>query len=275
MARQSGFFNDLLDIASALPWKVSLVIAVAGYFGFHYLSIPAPAATPGTVTDLANHTGHELVRVLSLFMQFIVPGVFTIGAFLSFLRQRRQAKIYAGVAAGGDRSALEGISWSDFEILTAEVFSRKGFRVERRGGNGPDGGVDLQMWQGADKFLVQCKQWKSTKVGVNVVRELFGVMAAEGAVGAFVVASGEFTKEAEKFAEGRSIELVSTDLMLRLIQQTLAPDDENTPGSHHHPLCPSCGSGMVVRSATRGSMAGSQFWGCSRYPECKGTRQLV
>lgn len=97
-------------------------------------------------------------------------------------------------------------------------------------------------------------------------------MSAEGAAGGFVVASGEFTKDAKKFAEGRSIELVSTDLMLRLVQQTLS-DNEDAYESRGTPSCPSCGSEMVLRSATRGAMAGSQFWGCSRYPSCTGTRQ--
>lgn len=270
MARHSGFLDDMFDIAASLPWKLSLVIAVAGYFGFHYLA-NMPVTQPGAVSDLANSTGRQLVRVISLFLQFIVPGVFILGAFFSFLRQRRQAKLHADVAEGGDRSALESISWGDFEILTAEVFRRKGFSVERRGGNGADGGIDLQMWHGKDKYLVQCKQWKSTKVGVNVVRELFGVMSAEGAVGGFVVCSGGFTKDAQKFAEGRSIELVSTDLMLRLVQQTLDEGGEED-GPHGTLSCPSCGSGMVIRSATRGAMAGSNFWGCSRYPSCRGTR---
>lgn len=36
--------------------------------------------------------------------------------------------------------------------------------------------------------------------------------------------------------------------------------------------CPSCGSRMVRRTARRGSRRGNQFWGCSRYPSCKGTR---
>lgn len=260
----------MFDIAASLPWKLSLVIAVVGYFGFHYLA-NMPVAQPDTVTDLANQTGRQVVRVLSLFLQYVVPGVFTLGAIFSFLRQRRQAKLHADVAAGGDRSALESISWSDFEILTAEVFRRKGFRVERCGGNGADGGIDLQMWHGKDKYLVQCKQWKSTKVGVNVVRELFGVMSASGAVGGFVVASGDFTKDAQKFADGRSIELVSTDLMLRLVQQTLDNGAEEYSPSGT-PSCPSCGSDMVMRSATRGAMAGSDFWGCSRYPSCRGTR---
>jgi hypothetical protein len=38
------------------------------------------------------------------------------------------------------------------------------------------------------------------------------------------------------------------------------------------PSCPRCGSTMVRRMARRGRWAGHSFWGCSRYPRCKGTR---
>lgn len=38
--------------------------------------------------------------------------------------------------------------------------------------------------------------------------------------------------------------------------------------------CPRCGSSMVRRTAKRGRNAGGQFWGCSRYPRCKGTRSI-
>jgi restriction system protein len=35
------------------------------------------------------------------------------------------------------------------------------------------------------------------------------------------------------------------------------------------PLCPKCGSPMVKRNGPRG-----EFWGCSTFPKCKGTRNL-
>lgn len=38
--------------------------------------------------------------------------------------------------------------------------------------------------------------------------------------------------------------------------------------------CPRCGSQMVKRLAKRGRNAGNYFWGCSRYPVCKGTRNI-
>ncbi|WP_269218885.1 helix-hairpin-helix domain-containing protein [Brevundimonas vesicularis] len=36
--------------------------------------------------------------------------------------------------------------------------------------------------------------------------------------------------------------------------------------------CPKCGSRMIRRTARRGRNAGGPFWGCSRYPRCRGTR---
>jgi len=43
-----------------------------------------------------------------------------------------------------------------------------------------------------------------------------------------------------------------------------------TPGNS--PRCPRCGSAMHRRTAHRGTNAGGSFWGCSRFPVCRGTR---
>lgn len=40
------------------------------------------------------------------------------------------------------------------------------------------------------------------------------------------------------------------------------------------PSCPKCGQTMVLRTASQGPNAGSQFWGCSGYPNCRGTRKI-
>lgn len=36
------------------------------------------------------------------------------------------------------------------------------------------------------------------------------------------------------------------------------------------PVCPKCGSAMSKRLAKSGSNSGNEFWGCSRYPSCRG-----
>ena len=42
--------------------------------------------------------------------------------------------------------------------------------------------------------------------------------------------------------------------------------------AEHAADCPVCGSPMVRRQARRGANAGGHFYGCSRYPACKGIR---
>ncbi len=38
------------------------------------------------------------------------------------------------------------------------------------------------------------------------------------------------------------------------------------------PACPWCGSPMVLRCAKQGPNVGNTFWGCPKYPECRGIR---
>ncbi len=40
------------------------------------------------------------------------------------------------------------------------------------------------------------------------------------------------------------------------------------------PVCPLCRSGMLRRTARTGANAGRDFWGCSAYPKCRGTRRF-
>ena len=122
------------------------------------------------------------------------------------------------------------------------------------------------------------------EVGVDVVRELYGVMAAKGAAGGFVVTSGRFTEDANKFASGRNVKLVDGAKLHGLIQQaqaakngrpasatTSAARPAASPTTTASPACPLCTKPMVKRMARRGSNAGGEFWGCTGYPSCKGT----
>jgi DNA-binding helix-hairpin-helix protein with protein kinase domain len=61
---------------------------------------------------------------------------------------------------------------------------------------------------------------------------------------------------------------------------TKAPRIYTSPQPHPTPTtgtpdCHFCGKSMVKRTARRGRNAGNQFWGCTGYPHCKGTRNLA
>jgi len=190
-------------------------------------------------------------------------------------RYTRRA-LHAQVAGSPHRGALNDMSWKQFEALVGEAFRRKGYAVTETGGSGADGGIDLALKKAGETFLVQCKQWRALKVGVTTVRELYGVMAANGASGGFVVTSGVFTDEARAFAVGRNIELLDGKALHALIRGVSVPD-QSAPVTPLYvttgvPFCPVCQSRMAKRKAKRGANAGNEFWGCINYPDCRGTR---
>jgi len=49
---------------------------------------------------------------------------------------------------------------------------------------------------------------------------------------------------------------------------------ENLRANMRHPSCPKCGKPMVLRKARKGAWAGSEFWGCPNFPECRVTKRL-
>lgn len=275
MARKkSSPFEDIVVIASRLPWQAGVGLALVSFLVFHFIATLSPPTFSATdMKSLGQTVGSGMVRQVlisvSTFLQYIVPIAFLLGAGFSAFKRHRQSALHLDVVNNPTRTALESMSWREFEGLTAEVFRRKGFQIVERGGDGPDGGVDLELRAGGDKYLVQCKQWKALKVGVAIVRELYGVMSAEGAVGGFVVASGEFTEEAKRFAEGRSIELVPSSTMLQMVRETSRKGAIAAPKTTS-PACPKCGAEMIQRVAKQGANAGNRFWGCSRFPACKG-----
>jgi restriction system protein len=128
-----------------------------------------------------------------------------------------QAGVGLAVPRAHPKVAIASMSWRDFERLVGETFRRQGFKVTGFGGNAPDGGADLGLSKNGQRFLVQCKHWRKRQVGVTVVRELNGVIAAQRAHGGFVVTGGQFTREAREFADSCAITLIDGPALDRLM----------------------------------------------------------
>jgi restriction system protein len=257
MARRQNTFEDLMDITSRLPWFVGVALAVISYFMCHAYAI-------------STETAHgQLGKAFAVLGQVVLPIGFLAAATISYInRNRRRELIQLATDLGS--MGIDRMSWRDFEILIGESFRRRGYEVVETGGDGADGGMDLVLRKGGERFLVQCKQWRARQVGVSTVRQLYGVIAAENAQGGFVVTSGSFTRDAQEFARANSLELIDGADLARLF----ADKREAPPSSASAPACPRCGSAMVRREPQRGATSGRAFWGCRRFPACRTTQAI-
>ena len=262
----------LLDFAANVSWKVSIPLAVISYIGFHYVA-GLPLIAPKDLNALSDSIYRTFFVSFAKALQYVLPLVFIAGAGVSILKSKRRSKLL------DHQSSLETIrsmSWQEFELLVGEAFKRKGFEVKENGGGGADGGIDLILNKNGKKSIVQCKRWKTFSIGVPLIRELYGVMTAERANDCIFVSSGNYTAEARLFAEGKPIWLIDGSELLDLVssvqvQPHISRSSSIKQSQSANQKCPLCGSEMVKRTAKKGANAGSEFWGCSKFPKCRGT----
>lgn len=265
-------FEDVIEITSKLPWWVGVLLAIISYFLLHAYAVQE-IVNPASSQNLNQAMTNGLFRTLAQFGQYVLPSAFFLGSGISAYKQFARQKLHQNVAGSSSKNALNDMSWQQFEILVGEYFRQNGYKVEEIGGGGADGGTDLILYKNGEKHFVQCKQWKTYKVGVKPVRELLGVMVGSAAAGGMVVTSGEFTRDAMVFANKNNIQLIDGTELHKMIKS--APQTTISKPLQKEPLCPKCGSSMVKRTAKKGNKVGQQFWGCSQFPSCRSTLPIA
>jgi restriction system protein len=250
---------SLLISFSYLPWWASVVAGIFVYIGLTYV-LPA-VITGNQILAMLVGAGKHIAIWFSLL--FLIPAVTSIFR----LRKRKQL-----VEHQTSIQTLRETSWSDFEVLVGEVFRRKGFTVQENMTGGADGGIDLLLLKDGDRHIVQCKQWRKSKVGVSIVREMFGVLKASSAKSVYVVSSGHFTKEAINFAANQPVTLTDGNELIALISEVQATAKaETVVQTNDAEKCPKCDSELVKRVAKKGTNKGNEFLGCSSFPKCRFT----
>ncbi|MBB5858380.1 restriction endonuclease [Xanthomonas arboricola] len=268
--KQTGF-----EALAALPWPAGLVAGVAAYLAVRY----------GISWWFSQHGGMLSQGIAQQSSGMLAPlawmllGVCWLTALFSYLGTRSRRRFLE------TRTTLESLAaggWRQFELLVGEAFRRQGYSVEETGLGGADGGIDLILRKDGRRTLVQCKQWKRQQVGVSVVREMYGLLAHHQAHAVKIACIGTYTKDAERFAEGKPIELISGEQLLKMIQAVqqqvaaqpapsrIEPTFTSTSAAYAAVAtssCARCGSALVQRRNRRTS---ENFLGCSQFPKCKG-----
>jgi restriction system protein len=265
--------RHLLRELAALPWWFSVGLAGVTYAAQRWVlpTIAAPRSVLGQLVPTLQQGANWVALVLI--------AIAAISACNAIYRRR-----LLGVQSGID--SMRSLSWEAFEHLVGEVYRRQGFRVEESGGRAPDGGIDLLLYRNSRKTVVQCKRWKTNRVGVVLIREFYGVLVSESAEQGIFVTTGSFTPDAFEFARGKPIELIDGERLASLVREVQLtrpterpanvsrPRDE-PPGTARAPDCPKCGASMVARQSKRGAHVGKRFWGCAKFPACRGVLNMA
>lgn len=301
MARRRSKRNlpdEIFDFLVSVPWWMGPVLMLGCW-------VLARFVMPGVVElFIDENTKPSTRQSLEMFSRLLVRsspyapapvGFIWLIALIRKVMDGRRLDSQEGI------QTIRKLHWREFEKLLMEAFRRQGYLVEETG-PGPDGGVDMILDKGGHRTLVQAKQWRAWNVGVKIVRELFGVQAAQGADHSIVVTSGRFSADAQRFAQENNIRLIDGNelaAMIASVQRGRAETGKNLPASTASPVssaantappaataqakpapqapaatppCPNCGQAMVQRVAKRGENVGQSFWGCPQYPKCRGTR---
>jgi restriction system protein len=168
---------------------------------------------------------------------------------------------------------LNEIEWYRFEHVVAGYEKAIGHDA-RLTGFGADGGIDIKVYGGDSgqlKRLVQCKA-HNRKLKVDLIRAFYGVMAHERISHGTFYTTGEYTRDALSFAEGKNLELVDGRTLVSRIKKLDLPIqlklfEVATEGDYTTPTCASCGIKMLLKTGRRDR----PFWGCENFPRCHNT----
>ena len=119
----------------------------------------------------------------------------------------------------------------------------------------PGGGVRLKGLAGLSEFVERAAPELAANAMLCAVNQAAYLLKRQlESQGQTFVESGGFT---EKLYGARS--------------QRKKSDGSDKSDGAYKPSCPVCGKPMLQRTARKGLKTGQPFWGCSGYPDCKGT----
>ena len=186
-------------------------------------------------------------------------------------RVRREAERVQQEAERTRRRKLRdfwmSLSGREFEQELATLYRRQGYEVQSTPTSG-DEGIDLIIRKNGEKTVVQCKSHKAP-VGPAIVRELYGSMVASRADNAILACTGGFTKGVRDFAKGKPIELIAASELATMADGCEDRGIREEQGNIQEvPRCPRCRREMRLLSGRH-----DQYWSCTGYPRCIGTRK--
>lgn len=154
------------------------------------------------------------------------PELFWFGAMGGFpflviavLAARRQWRAPRAARVRQTADAARAMAWGPFCVVLEAAWQAEGFEVERLPGSG-DRGADLALRKAGMTTLVHARRWKAANLGVEPLRDLKAAIDRADARDGLVVALGELTPQAARFAGANGIRVVDLSELTRLLRHT-------------------------------------------------------
>ncbi|OME75934.1 hypothetical protein BK120_30180 [Paenibacillus sp. FSL A5-0031] len=182
---------------------------------------------------------------------------------------------------------IDKMEGRQFEKYLGHLFKAHGYVVEVTQASG-DYGADLIILKAGKKIVVQAKRY-SKNVGLKAVQEVHTALNHYGASEAWVVTNSDYTEQAYTLAKSNGVRLIMRQQLIELIlainpeqtspntkqiNQQLEPENEVAVSKQIMESddleCPQCGYLLVKRIGKRG-----EFYGCSSFPQCRHTMDLI
>lgn len=266
--RKEGGF----ELLASMSWPVPLGLGIVGYVGIRYgIGWLFGSSQNIYLAGLARQFSSDAFAPFA----WLMLGACWLAALASFIGAKGRRRLLE-TQTGLD--SVRALSWRQFELLVGEAFRRQGYTVQETGQGGADGGIDLMLRKDGKLTLVQCKRWKTQRVDVKVVREMYGLLAHHQASQVKIIAVGAYTADGQRFATGKPIELITGAALLDMVRSVQTapvnptPQERATALPETPPSCPKCGNEMQLRANRR---TDERFWGCTSYPSCRGIRRLA
>jgi restriction system protein len=169
--------NSLFAILLRSPWWISLVLAAI-------VALVARLALPADLFWFGAFGG----------LPFVVIAV---------MAARRQWRAPSAAQLARTAAQAQTLAWRDFAAALEAGWRRQGFDVTRR-----EGGADFVLRKGDTNTLVSARRWKAASLGLEPLRELQAALdAAELRHGA-IVALGDITPQAARYAADHGIRVL-------------------------------------------------------------------
>jgi ssDNA-binding Zn-finger/Zn-ribbon topoisomerase 1 len=202
---------------------------------------------------------------------------------------------------------MRQLTWQQFEDAVARMFERRGYSVKQTPYTN-DHGRDAILTKNGKKYLLECKKYGADRSSRRPdLQKFYAAIMGDRAISGFFVTTGAFTREAVEYAATVPIELIDGRQLIKLMFESRSgSSNDTTSGSvcrqcgevvHHslqtprlercpngHDVAPTLNAPEVLAATEAAPTCecgaamrlihwnGRRFWGCTRYPSCRGTR---